>query len=233
MFTHSDLLLLLVFVGQAVIVRNRLKHIQPDRVWFIFEVSWFKLNRIKGVNRTTRCRQLGPKTQLPTHISRFASLMATAVHVLFCLIDLCNEFVQTLLGLFVANFAELFALLFRHSDLHFGECSLLCDFAIQDLFFCVHIVVAVEVYRLGPSRRIDHLLLHSFQIKLGLFLLCKLFTAPEFFISSNYACFLRIPWSIAGFAPMPTITLWLFLCRCTIRNVRINKIGDDYRASCE
>ena len=119
--------------------------------------------------------------------------MATAVHVLFCLIDLCNELVQTLLGLFIANVAELFALLFRHSDFHFCERSLLCDFAIQDLLFCVHIVITVKVNRLGPRRRIHHLLLHSFQIKLGLFLLCKLFTAPEFFISSNNACFLRIP----------------------------------------
>ena len=236
LFTHCDLLLLLVFVCQAVIVRNRLKHIQPDRVWFIFEVSRFKLDRIQGVNRTAGSCQLRSKAQLPTHISWFASLMTTAVHVLFCLIDLCYELVETLLGLFVAYFTQLFALLFRHSNLHFCEGSLLGDFAIEDLLFSVHIVITVKVYRLGPRRCIDYLLLHSFQIKLGLFLLCKLVAAMELLTGSDYACFwvlLLFSGCFAGFATVSTITLWLFLWRCIVRNVTINKIGDDYGACCE
>ena len=115
--------------------------------------------------------------------------MTTAVDVLFCLIDLCYELVETLLGLFVAYFTKLFALLFRHSNLHFCEGSLLGDFAIEDLLFSVHIVITVKVYGLGPRRCIDYLLLHSFQIKLGLFLLCKLVAAMELLTGSDYACF--------------------------------------------
>ena len=171
MFAHSYLLLLLVFVSQAVIVRNRLEHIQPDGVWFIFEVSRFELNWIQWVNRTARCRQLGSKSQLSSHITWSATFIASAVNVFLSLIYLCNELVQTFLGLFVANFTQLFALLFRHSDFHFCERSLLCDFAVQDLFLCIHIVIAIEVDRLCSRCSIDHLLLHSFQIKLGLFLL--------------------------------------------------------------
>ena len=236
MFLHCNLLLLLAFVSQAVIVWNRLEHVQPDRVWFIFEVPWFELYRIKGVDRTAWCRQLGSKPQLATHITGFTTFVASAVHILFGLIYLCNELIETLLGLFVANLTELFALLFRHSNFHFCECSLLRDFAHQDLLFRIHIVVTVKVYRLGPCRGIDYLLLHSFQIKLGLFLLCKLVAALELLTGSDDACL----WGLflfsgcfAGFATVSTFPFGLFLCRCTIRDVSINKIGDDNRTSCE
>ena len=101
----------------------------------------------------------------------------TPIHILLRLIYLRYEFVETFLGLFVANLTELFALFFRDSDLHFCEGALLRDFAIEDLLFRIHIVVAIKVDRLGPCRCIDHLLLHSFEVELGLLLLRKLIAA--------------------------------------------------------
>lgn len=75
--------------------------------------------------------------------------------------------------------------MFRYLYFHLGQSALLFDIAREDLFLCVHVVIAVEVDCLCPGRCIAQILFHSFKVELLKLLLCELLSLLELLVSSD------------------------------------------------
>ena len=80
--------------------------------------------------------------------------------MVLCFVYLREEIVQALSSLSALHLNEALAIVFRDPDLHLGQMPLFLDGARENFLLSIHVIVVVEVNRLGACGSIAQVLLH-------------------------------------------------------------------------
>ena len=135
-----------------------------------------------------------------------AGLSVTAsvpfLHVLLLRrMNLIQEVVEALFCLTILNIIQLGSLRLRHTNFHLCQGLLFSNAPSQHFLLSVHVIVAIEVDGLRPSRCVAQILLHFLAFQVVPLLLCKLICGIKFLIGPDY--------------PLAKLILLLLLRGCT------------------
>ena len=168
--------------GQAVIIGDRFKHVEPDIALLALEVSGLELDSVQRAHRVTRCRQIRAEAQSQIMATCSASLFHIFVLVLFYL---AQERLQAVLRLPLLDIGEPLSVLLRYLHFHLGQSALLFHISRKDLFLSVHVIIAVEVDCLCSGCCVAQILFHSFEVQLLQLFLCELLSLLELLVGSH------------------------------------------------
>ena len=145
--------------------------------------------------------------------------------IALCLFYLCDEVVETLTSLFILHFTNLFPVFLRHAYSHFCQIALfLVHRSIKNLFFSIHVIIAVEVDRLCSRCCILQVLLHTLDIKF-LALLLRQSISPRKLIASADDSILGSGSLLTRFTNH-SFSLAAFIVIFIISDALVYKIGD-------
>lgn len=162
---------LIVLVVKAVVIWNGLKHVEPDRSFFRFEVSrlqsygWIGIHA-KWMDISAGGRQEG--SHLQSSFLTASNDMHSSFIVLyvggFVVIDLVEEVWKPVYLCLILDLKKSLPLKFRYSDFQFCKTLSTVERTIDNFVFCVHQIIVVKVDGLSSSLCIGQVFFKSFLV---------------------------------------------------------------------